>query len=87
MQMTATMRARLLGAVRILVNDPALSDACDGARLATVVLVAKARVNSDYRTSIWAAELGRWLGGCRSRWWRTRCCRSCAMPECSTRRQ
>ncbi|MGX1676296.1 hypothetical protein [Streptomyces sp. NPDC055400] len=56
------MRNRLLGAVRALVADPALRDASDGARLAAVVLTAKAQFRDGYRTSIWASELGRWLG-------------------------
>jgi hypothetical protein len=62
LQLTATMRARLLGAVRALVKDPALEEASDGARLASVVLTAKATIRDGYRTSIWAKELGRWLG-------------------------
>lgn len=62
LQLTRTMRARLLEAVRALVTSPVLAGASDGARLAAVVLTAKAKVADDYRTSIWAAELGRWLG-------------------------
>ena len=54
--------ARLLAAVRALVTSPALAGASDGARLASVVLIAKADVRKDFETSIWAAELGRWLG-------------------------
>jgi hypothetical protein len=62
LQLTKTMRNRLLGAVRALVADPALREASDGARLAAVVLTAKAQFRDGYRTSIWASELGRWLG-------------------------
>ncbi|MGW6875853.1 hypothetical protein ACWGHA_26335 [Streptomyces xanthophaeus] len=62
LQLTETMRARLLAAVRALVTSPALAGASDGARLSSVVLAAKAKVADDYQTSIWAAELGRWLG-------------------------
>jgi hypothetical protein len=57
-----SMRAQLLGAVRALIDDPALAGASDGARLASVVLMAKASVRDGYRTCIWAEELGRWLG-------------------------
>ncbi|WP_229343478.1 hypothetical protein [Streptomyces flavotricini] len=56
------MRARLLAAVRALVTDPALAPLSDGARLACVVLTAKANVAHGCRTVTWAAELGRWLG-------------------------
>ncbi|WP_369383985.1 hypothetical protein [Streptomyces sp. cg36] len=56
------MRTRLLAAVRALVTDPALKGAGDPARLAAVVLMAKARVAADYGTRITAKELGRWLG-------------------------
>ncbi|MFE1824004.1 hypothetical protein ACFW9S_34045 [Streptomyces anulatus] len=62
LQLSKSMRARLLGAVRALVSSPALAGVSDGARLAAVVLTAKAQVRKEYRTSIWAAELGRWLG-------------------------
>ncbi|MGW9120234.1 hypothetical protein ACWGRV_27085 [Streptomyces sp. NPDC055663] len=62
LQLSKTMRARLLAAVRALVSSPALAGASDGTRLASVVLTAKARVRDDYQASIWAAELGRWLG-------------------------
>ncbi|MFJ3513172.1 hypothetical protein [Streptomyces luteogriseus] len=62
LQLSKTMRARLLAAVRALVTSPALAGASDGARLASVVLTAKAKVRNDYQASIWAAELGRWLG-------------------------
>lgn len=62
LQLTETMRARLLAAVRALVSAPAMEGACDATRLAAVVLLAKARVAADYSTEITAAELGRWLG-------------------------
>ncbi|WP_208949311.1 hypothetical protein [Streptomyces violaceusniger] len=62
LQLSKTMRARLLAAVRMLVSDPALEGAGDPARLASVVLMAKARVAADYSTEIRAGELGRWLG-------------------------
>ncbi|WP_331735839.1 hypothetical protein OG333_37630 (plasmid) [Streptomyces anulatus] len=62
LQLSKSMRARLLGAVRALVSSPALAGVSDGARLAAVVLTAKAQVRKEYQTSIWAAELGRWLG-------------------------
>ncbi|MFM9584229.1 hypothetical protein [Streptomyces caniscabiei] len=62
LQLSKTMRARLLAAVRALVTSPALAGASDGARLASVVLTAKADVRKDFEASIWAAELGRWLG-------------------------
>ncbi|MDX3820742.1 MULTISPECIES: hypothetical protein [unclassified Streptomyces] len=66
LQLSKTMRARLLAAVRALVTSPALAGASDGARLAAVVLTAKSKVRNDYQASIWAAELGRWLGVSRS---------------------
>ncbi|MGW2183341.1 hypothetical protein ACWCXX_35920 [Streptomyces sp. NPDC001732] len=62
LQLSKSMRARLLAAVRALVSSPALAGASDGARLASVVLAAKSKVRDDYQASIWAAELGRWLG-------------------------
>ncbi|MFE4660568.1 hypothetical protein ACFRFJ_28235 [Streptomyces hydrogenans] len=62
LQLSKTMRARLLAAVRALVSVPALAGASDGARLASVVLTAKANVRDGYQAKIWAAELGRWLG-------------------------
>jgi hypothetical protein len=62
LQLGKSMRARLLAAVRALVTSPALAGASDGARLASVVLTAKSNVANDYQASIWAAELGRWLG-------------------------
>ncbi|MEU6503872.1 hypothetical protein ABZ895_30500 [Streptomyces californicus] len=60
------MRARLLAAVRALVTSPALAGTSDGTRLASVVLTAKADARKDFETSIWAEELGRWLGVSRS---------------------
>lgn len=62
LQLTEAMRARLLAAVRALVSDPALKGAGDPARLAAVVLMAKAKVAADYSTQITAKELGRWVG-------------------------
>ncbi|MFZ4184526.1 hypothetical protein ACOZCG_25945 [Streptomyces pseudogriseolus] len=62
LQLGKSMQARLLAAVRALVTSPALAGASDGARLASVVLTAKSNVANDYQASIWAAELGRWLG-------------------------
>ncbi|MER5781299.1 hypothetical protein ABT104_06155 [Streptomyces mobaraensis] len=62
LQLTETMRSRLLAAVRALVSDPALDGAGDPARLAAVVLMAKAEVAANYRTTITAKELGRWVG-------------------------
>ncbi|MFE1519582.1 hypothetical protein ACFW9I_22630 [[Kitasatospora] papulosa] len=62
LQLTETMRTRLLAAVRALVSDPALDGAGDPARLAAVVLLAKAKVAKDYRATITAKELGRWVG-------------------------
>ncbi|NED07567.1 hypothetical protein G3I55_38720, partial [Streptomyces sp. SID6648] len=62
LQLTETMRARLLAAVRAVVSDPALEGAGDPARLSAVVLMAKAKVATNYRTTITAKELGRWVG-------------------------
>ncbi|WP_432020258.1 hypothetical protein [Streptomyces sp. 1222.5] len=62
LQLTESMRTRLLAAVRALVSDPALDGAGDPARLAAVVLMAKAKVATNYRTTITAKELGRWVG-------------------------
>ncbi|WP_308061618.1 hypothetical protein [Streptomyces scabiei] len=67
LQLTETMRTRLLAAVRALVSAPTLDGACDATRLASVVLLAKARVAADYSTEITTAELGRWLGLGKSR--------------------
>ena len=60
------MRMRLLAAVQALLADPAVAGLKDAARLAAVVLYAKSRApqgrEDDNQTSIWGAELGRWLG-------------------------
>jgi len=60
------MRLRLLSAVQALLADPSLVGLKDAPRLAAVVLYAKSRApkgeKNDLQTSIWAAELGRWLG-------------------------
>ncbi|MFJ1601512.1 hypothetical protein [Streptomyces sp. NPDC088261] len=62
LQLTETMRARLLAAVRALLTDPGLKDADDPVRLAAVVLMAKAKVAKNYRAKITATDLGRWVG-------------------------
>ncbi|MFJ3630371.1 hypothetical protein ACIPQ3_30205 [Streptomyces albidoflavus] len=67
LQLTKTMRARLLAAVRALLSDPGLKDADDPVRLAAIVLAAKAKVATDYSTRITATELGRWVGLKKSR--------------------
>ncbi|MEU5810949.1 hypothetical protein [Streptomyces sp. NPDC047718] len=67
LRLTKTMRARLLAAVRALLSDPGLKDADDPVRLAAVVLMAKAKVATDYSARITAAELGRWIGLKKSR--------------------
>ncbi|MDT0614466.1 hypothetical protein [Streptomyces lancefieldiae] len=67
LQLTETMRTRLLAAVRALLSDPSLKGADDPVRLAAVVLMAKAKVATDYSTRITATELGRWIGLKRSR--------------------
>ncbi|MFG3429619.1 hypothetical protein [Streptomyces californicus] len=60
------MRLRLLAAIRALLADPSIAGQPDAARLATVVLYAKSRAPQggpyDNVTSIWVAELGRWMG-------------------------
>jgi len=60
------MRLRLHAAVRALLADPAVAGLTDASKLAAVVLFAKSRAPQsrpdDNQTSIWAAELGRWLG-------------------------
>jgi hypothetical protein len=60
------MRLRLRDAVQALLADPSVAGQGDTARLAAVVLYAKSRApqgqKSDNQTSIWVAELGRWLG-------------------------
>ncbi|MCO6698820.1 hypothetical protein KQI59_31065 [Streptomyces sp. Vc17.3-30] len=67
LQLTKTMRTRLLAAVRALLADPGLKGADDPVRLAAVVLMAKAKVATDYSTRITATELGRWIGLKKSR--------------------
>lgn len=62
LQLTETMRTRLLAAVRALLSDPGLKDADDPVRLAAVVLMAKAKVAKNYRATITATDLGRWVG-------------------------
>ncbi|GAA2264504.1 hypothetical protein GCM10010232_65780 [Streptomyces amakusaensis] len=61
-----TMRLRLLAAVQALLADPSIAGQPDVARLAAVVLFAKSRApkgrKDDLQTSIWVAELGRWMG-------------------------
>lgn len=60
------MRLRLLAAVRALLADPSVAGLKDAPKLAAVVLYAKSRApkgeKNDLQTSIWGAELGRWLG-------------------------
>ncbi|ESQ01778.1 hypothetical protein B590_30373 (plasmid) [Streptomyces sp. PVA_94-07] len=67
LQLTKTMRTRLLAAVRALLADPGLKGADDPVRLAAVVLMAKAKVATDYSARITATELGRWVGLKKSR--------------------
>ncbi|MFJ7200934.1 MULTISPECIES: hypothetical protein [unclassified Streptomyces] len=60
------MRLRLLAAVQALLADPSIAGLKDAPRLAAVVLYAKSRApkgrENDLLTSIWVAELGRWMG-------------------------
>ncbi len=60
------MRLRLLAAVRALLADRSVAGLKDAPKLAAVVLYAKSRAlkgeKNDLQTSIWGAELGRWLG-------------------------
>ncbi|SCE42978.1 hypothetical protein [Streptomyces sp. OspMP-M43] len=60
------MRLRLRDAVQALLADPSIDGLKDAPKLAAVVLYAKARApkgeKNDNQTSIWGAELGRWLG-------------------------
>ncbi|MFC0602319.1 hypothetical protein [Streptomyces palmae] len=60
------MRLRLLAAVRALLSDPSIAGLKDAPKLAAVVLYAKSRAPQgrwdDNLSSIWGAELGRWLG-------------------------
>ncbi|WP_432095665.1 hypothetical protein [Streptomyces sp. bgisy100] len=61
-----TMRLRLRDAVQALLADPSIAGLKDAPKLAAVVLYAKSRApkgeKNDNQTSIWGAELGRWLG-------------------------
>ncbi|MEH0557438.1 hypothetical protein [Streptomyces sp. B21-101] len=60
------MRLRLLAAIRTLLADPSIAGLKDAPKLAAVVLYAKSRApqgrKDDNQSSIWGAELGRWLG-------------------------
>jgi hypothetical protein len=60
------MRLRLRDAVQALLADPSIVGLKDAPKLAAVVLYAKSRApkgeKNDNQTSIWGAELGRWLG-------------------------
>ncbi|MFE4018552.1 hypothetical protein ACFXPZ_14180 [Streptomyces sp. NPDC059101] len=60
------MRLRLRDAVQALLADPSIAGLKDAPKLAAVVLYAKSRApkgaKNDNQTSIWVAELGRWLG-------------------------
>ena len=60
------MRLRLRAAVQALLSDPSIAGLKDAPKLAAVVLYAKSRApkgaKNDSQTSIWVAELGRWLG-------------------------
>jgi hypothetical protein len=60
------MRLRLRAAVQALLADPSLVGLKDAPRLAALVLLAKSRApqgrRDDNLSSIWGAELGRWLG-------------------------
>ncbi|MEV6383086.1 hypothetical protein AB0M31_27200 [Streptomyces sp. NPDC051773] len=60
------MRLRLLAAVQALLADPSIAGLKDTPKLAAVVLYAKSRApkgeKNDLQTSIWGAELGRWMG-------------------------
>ncbi|MGW7620758.1 hypothetical protein ACWGLG_33975 [Streptomyces antimycoticus] len=66
LQLSKAMRERLLAAVLALLGDPSLAGVPDTGRLGAVVLYAKSRAPQrrpdDNLTSIWGAELGRWLG-------------------------
>ncbi|MFD5786714.1 hypothetical protein ACFWH1_08755 [Streptomyces sp. NPDC127037] len=60
------MRLRLRNAVQALLADPSIAELKDAPKLAAVVLYAKSRApkgeEDDLQTSIWGAELGRWMG-------------------------
>ncbi|MFJ6437821.1 hypothetical protein [Streptomyces sp. NPDC091416] len=59
-------KMRLLAAVQALLTDPSIAGLKDAPKLAAVVLYAKSRApqgrRDDLQTSIWVAELGRWMG-------------------------
>lgn len=60
------MRLRLRDAVHALLADPSIAGLKDAPKLAAVVLYAKSRApkgeKDDLQSSIWGAELGRWMG-------------------------
>ncbi|MFJ9634502.1 hypothetical protein ACIRU8_43100 [Streptomyces sp. NPDC101175] len=60
------MRLRLRDAVHALLADPSIVGLKDAPKLAAVVLYAKSRAprggKNDLQTSVWGAELGRWMG-------------------------
>ncbi|MFB7852905.1 hypothetical protein ACFC34_38635 [Streptomyces sp. NPDC056053] len=60
------MRLRLHAAVQDLLADKTIAGQPDVAKLAAVVLLAKSRAPKGHKddnvTSIWVAELGRWMG-------------------------
>ncbi|MFF8696748.1 hypothetical protein ACF08W_31495 [Streptomyces sp. NPDC015144] len=66
MRLGRPMRLRLLAAVQALLADPSIAGQSDVAKLTSVVLLAKSRApmgnEDDSVTSIWVAELGRWMG-------------------------
>lgn len=65
LQLSRSMRTRLLAAVLALLNDPTLAGLPDSARLTALVLLAKAPAHSSH-VRIRAEELGRWLGMSKS---------------------
>ncbi|MFB7955847.1 hypothetical protein [Streptomyces sp. NPDC056045] len=60
------MRLQLRAAVQALLADKTIAGQPDVAKLAAVVLLAKSRAPKGHKddnvTSIWVAELGRWMG-------------------------
>ncbi|MFK0016216.1 hypothetical protein [Streptomyces sp. NPDC091027] len=66
LRLRRAMRLRLRHAVQALLADPSIAGLKDAPKLAAVVLYAKSRAlkgeEDDLQTSIWGAELGRWLG-------------------------
>ncbi|MFE7077382.1 hypothetical protein ACFU96_45610 [Streptomyces sp. NPDC057620] len=66
LRLSRGMRLRLRAAVLALLADPSLAGLKDAPRLAAVVMYAKSRARqgkeNDLQTSIWGAELGRWMG-------------------------